>query len=103
MKFSGCIGYTCTQETAPSVWTETITERHYVGDVLKSMMRNQSTDTLNDNIEISNRISIVADTYAKKNLGRMRYVVWHNSKWKIMSIEENYPRLILTIGGVYGE
>lgn len=101
MKYSGCIGYARTIETSPSVWEEQIVEHHHIGDVRKSVSRYQKSETLNDNIEISNQISIVADTFARQNLGNMRYIWWRNSKWCITSIEEQPPRLILTIGGVY--
>lgn len=101
MKYSGKIGFTETKETAQSVWQEVITERHYYGDVLRSVKRYRNGEYLNDDVDYSNKISIVADPYAYNNFQSIRYIEWMNSKWKISSVEIAYPRLILEIGGVY--
>lgn len=61
----------------------------------------QSGETLNDDINIANEISIVADPFARKNFHKMRYVAYMGAKWKISKVEVGYPRLILTIGGLY--
>lgn len=100
-KFYGIIGYAESVETKPGVWKDEITERMYYGDVIRDTRRLQSSDTLNDNINISNEISIVADPYAYQNFHLMKYVEFMGAKWKISHIEVKYPRLILTVGGVY--
>lgn len=104
-KFYGTIGYSETKEVTPGVWEEDITEREYSGDLLRNINKFQSSERLNDNINISNEVSIVADPYARDNFHLMRYVRFDMSdaKWKITSVEVQYPRLILTIGGVYNE
>lgn len=102
-KFYGVIGYGETKETSLGVWEEVITERNYYGDVLQFSRRWDSGENLNDNLNVSNRISIVADPFAYSNFHLMRYVVWQGAKWKITNIEVQYPRMILTIGGVYNE
>lgn len=102
-KFSGPIGYAVTEETRPGVWEERITERYYRGDVTRNTRRLQSSDKLNDDIEISNEISILADPFANGNFHAMRYVGFMGAKWKISNVEVQYPRLILTLGGVYNE
>jgi hypothetical protein len=100
-KWYGAIGYAETSETAPGVWTEQITERNYYGDLIRNTRRLQTTDQLNDNINISNEISIVADPYANQNFHSMRYAKFMGTAWKITSVEVQYPRLILTLGGEY--
>ena len=100
-KFFGVIGYAETVETAPGVWTEQIIERNYYGDLIRNMRRLEAKDRLNDDINIANEISILADPYANENFHAMRYVEFMGTKWKITSIEVRYPRLILTVGGVY--
>lgn len=100
-KFYGMIGYGETIETTPGVWEERITERPYYGDLIRNTRRLQSTDQLNDNINVANDISIVADPFANKNFHSMRYVEFMGAKWKISNVEVQYPRLILSIGGVY--
>lgn len=100
-KFYGKIGYAVTEETTPGVWVEQITERSYYGDIVRNTRRLQASENLNDNINISNEISIVADPYANQNFHLMRYVEFMGAKWKISNVEVKYPRLILTTGGLY--
>lgn len=100
-KYSGKIGYAHLVETAPGVWEETYIERKAYGDVNKNNRRLQSSDNLNDDITISNEISIVADPYARQNFHAMRYAEWMGTKWKIANVDVSYPRLILTLGGVF--
>ena len=100
-KWYGVIGYEETLETRPGVWMNQITERNYYGDVIRNSRRLQTANQLNDNINISNEISIVADPFAYENFHSMRYVEFMNAKWKISSVEVQYPRLILSVGGLY--
>lgn len=103
MKFYGAIGYGVTRETAPDVYGEEIVEHEYYGDVTRNFRRWQSGQTLNDNLELDNVISVVADPFAFEHYSEIRYVVWNGAKWKVKNVEVQYPRLILTIGGVYNE
>ena len=103
-KFYGAIGYFMGNketETGSGIWIEDIVERNYSGDVLKNIIRTKSGETLNDNITVDNRLSIIADPFANENLQLMRYVKWMGASWKITSFEILRPRLLLTIGGVY--
>ncbi len=102
-KFYGKIGYCETMETSPGVWTEKITERDYFGDLVRNTRKLQTPDGVNDDINIANEISILADPYTMHNFHAMRYVNFMGTKWKISSVEVSYPRLILTVGGVYNE
>ena len=100
-KFYGCIGFAVTEETRPGVWEEEIQEKNYFGDVVRNTKRYQTGEGLNDDINIANEISIVADPFANENFSTMRYIEFMGTKWKINSVEVQYPRLILSIGGVY--
>ena len=100
-KFYGTIGYVNTVETEPGMWEEQEIERQYSGELVKNTRRLESSGGVNDNINISNEVSIVADPYAYENFHAMRYIKFMGAKWKINNIEVRYPRLILTIGGVY--
>lgn len=100
-KFFGKIGYAETVETTPGVWEEKITEREYFGDLIRNTRSLQSGEQLNDDINISNEISIVADPFAYENFHSMRYVEFMNAKWKVSSVDVQYPRLILSVGGLY--
>lgn len=100
-KYYGNIGYAETAETNPGVWTEQIVERSYYGDMIRNTRRLQSAEQVNDNINIANDLSIIADPYAINNFHSMRYAEFMGAKWKISNVEVQYPRLILTLGGLY--
>ncbi len=100
-RFCGIVGYIDTKETSPGVWEEIPTEKTYRGDVTKNIKRYDSGENLNDNINLNNTISIVADAYAYQNYFAIRYVEWMGARWKVTSVEVQRPRLILSVGGVY--
>ena len=100
-KWFGKIGYAETEEISPGVWKEQIVEREYYGDLVRNTRRLQTADKINDDIIVSNELSIVSDPYANQNFHAIRYVEFMGSKWKISSVEVSYPRLILTLGGLY--
>lgn len=100
-KYYGKIGFAESVESAPGVHVEKIVERNYYGELVRNSRRLQSANQLNDNINISNEISIVADPYADKNFHMMRYIEFMGTKWKINNVEVQPPRLILTAGGVW--
>ena len=100
-KFYGIIGYAETVETDPGVWEEKIVERMYFGDLLSNFRNLQNSGEVNDDVNIANKISIVSDPYANENFHSMRYVEFLDTRWKITNVEVLYPRLILTLGGMY--
>lgn len=100
-KFFGKIGYVENVVTAPGVTDEMPKEYEYYGDVLRNTRKYESGEHLNDNLNVNNMISIVADAYAYDHFFAMRYIKWMGACWKITNVEVQRPRLILTIGGVY--
>lgn len=100
-KFYGIIGYEITEETEPGIYEEKIVENAYIGDAIKNSRRLQDAGKVNDDITVSNRISIIADPFANNNFHSMRYVEIMGAKWKVTEVEVEYPRLILTVGGLY--
>lgn len=100
-KWFGKIGYTVTAETEPGLWEETTIEREYFGDMTSDRRKRQSSNEINTNISLANVISIIADSFAYNNCSNIAYVEVMGTKWTISDIEVQYPRLILTIGGVY--
>lgn len=100
-KWFGKIGYAATGETEPGLWEDTIVEREYYGDMISDRRKRQTSGEVNDNINLANVISILADPFAYENCSHMAYAEIMGAKWKITEVEVQYPRLILTIGGVY--
>lgn len=101
MKFSGMIGFVKSEEVRPGIWKSVAEEKHYKGDVLRKIVKWQPAEKATDDININNQISIVANPYVYEHLHQIRYVVWRNVAWKVVSIEDKRPRVILEIGGVY--
>ena len=100
-KYYGSVGYVETVETSPGVWEEKAVERNYFGDILRNRKSYQSSQNLNDNLNINVQISILADPYAVEHFHTIRYVNWQGSKWKVTDVDVEFPRLSLSIGGVY--
>ena len=106
MKWHGKIGFAMTKESEdePGVWEDCITEREYYGNVLQNFRRwEPQQESINDNLKIQNRISIIADSFARANMGYMKTLTYAGRKWRISSVEIQYPRIILTLGGEWNE
>lgn len=101
-KFFGEVGFSTEyKEVSPGVFEDVTVERKYRGDVLKNTIKMEKSDYVNDDINVNNQISIVADLYAYQNFFSIRYVRWMGALWKVTNVEVQRPRLTLTIGGVY--
>ena len=100
-KYYGAIGYAEPFETSPGVWDERIVERSYYGDIIRNTRNLQNSEHLNDNVNVSNQISIVADPYAIANFHAIRYAEFMGAKWKVPTVDVQTPRLLLSLGGLY--
>ena len=100
-KFYGQVGFAETQETRPGIWEEIVTERNHYGDVLSNIRKLEPGQSINDDVTLNNKLSIVADPYAQQHFFAIRFVRWMGALWKVTNVEVQSPRLILTIGGVY--
>ena len=104
MRFCGKVGYAITEETSPGVWTPTIVERTYRGDVVNNRSHWETvSDQVNDDINIKSDISILADAFAYQNFSCIKYVEFMGAKWKVTTITPERPRITLTLGGLYNE
>lgn len=103
MKWYGRIGYRNVVETAPSVYEEKIVYKDHFGDIIVNSTRHQQSDQVNDDLVLSNKISIVANPYATNNFQSMVCIEFMGAKWKITNIDVQYPRLVLSMGGVWSE
>ena len=100
-KYFGKIGFAENVEVRPGVWKPQITEREYYGDVMRVTRRLENASQVNDNVNLSQEIDIVADQFAYQSFHAMRYVEYMGAKWKVTSVEVYYPRLKLHLGGVW--
>jgi hypothetical protein len=100
-KYYGAIGFKESVETSPGVWEDQITERYYYGNLEHNSRRWENSGNQNDDLTISNRLSIIADAYAYQNFHAIVYAQFWSTKWKVNTVEVEHPRLILQIGGEY--
>ena len=100
-KYFGKIGYGVTEETRPGVFEPKITEREYYGDIVRNSRRLENGGKVNDDLNINMTLSIVADPFAYQNFHQLKYVEYMGAKWKATYVEPQYPRLTITLGGVY--
>ena len=100
-KYFGKIGYGVTEEIRPGVNLPDLTEREYYGDIVRNIRRYENSGEVNDDLNINMTLSIVADPFAYQNFHQLKYVEYMGAKWKATSVEPQFPRLIITLGGVY--
>ena len=103
MRYYGKIGYAETIETKPGLMERKIVFHEAYGDVLRNTKRDQQNSYVNDTITVSNQISIVADPYARDHFFNIKCVEWQGAFWNVNSVDVQYPRLILDLGGLYNE
>lgn len=102
-KFCGTIGFSTSVEEpeGSGIYKNKFVTKKYLGDILKNTKRAETGEGVNDNVVLSNQISIISDPYARENFSMIAYVTFMGTRWKVTSVEVRYPRLILTLGGVY--
>lgn len=101
-RWCGKVGYAETVETVPGRWEEVFIERLYFGDEYKSNRMIQTSQSgTNDNVNISNQISFVADPYANDHIYAIRYAEFQGAKWRVSNVDVQRPRLVLSLGGLW--
>ena len=101
MKYSGTIAFVHTEETSPDVWQEVETERQYTGDLLENHLHAELTSDINMSPGVNVSLSIVMDPYLRDNFHHIRWLTFNGSKWTIKTVDVNFPRLRLYLGGLY--
>ncbi|MBP5595201.1 MAG: hypothetical protein J6Y02_07450 [Pseudobutyrivibrio sp.] len=100
MKWIGNVGFAQTVEH-DGIWDDEVIVKKYTGDLLKKRYDFQGSGEINDNITINHQLSILADKFMYDNFQCIKYVEVMGTRWKLKSVEVQYPRLILSLGGVW--
>lgn len=101
-KWFGVIGFAEeATETKPSVYEEPIIEKQYYGEVKKNNRRYMLSDTVNGEITVSNQLSVISDPYIQNHFYSIRYATFCGVKWTVTNVDVEWPRLVLTLGGVW--
>jgi hypothetical protein len=101
MKWYGRIGYATATEKTPGVWVDTIEVRYYTGDIIRNNRIFSNSNSVNGEIKVSNQISVLSDPYIIDNFYNIRYAEFMGTLFCVTNVEVQYPRLLLTLGGVY--
>ena len=98
-RYCGKIGFSISKETAPGIYEDDITERTYYGDVVRDLRKENRTDKIVRDVTISNSFSVVADPFAFENFQFIKYLKYMGIAWNVESVEVQYPRLLISVGG----
>jgi hypothetical protein len=101
MKYYGKIGFAITEDDGDGVWTPSITAKNYSGDILRMIRNKEGGEHINDGLRINSQFSIVMDLFFQDHFSQIRYIEYMGAKWNVDSIELNYPRALITPGGIY--
>lgn len=100
-RFYGKVGYGVPVETSPGVYEDQIQEFPYFGDIVRNSLKTRDGQSVNNDLTVTNSVSVVADAYANEHFFAIRYVEWSGTLWTVSEVEMQSPRLILRLGGVY--
>ena len=103
MKWFGEIGFKEVIEEEPGVWVSKVVPREFYGDVLKDYFKEMQANNINADLQVSNKLSVVADQYLQNNFHKIAYVEFGGAKWTVSGVEVQFPRLSLTLGSLYLE
>lgn len=103
-KYYGMIGFSIQKETRPGVWQEVIHEHPVFGDIYKHENKTENGGSVNNSIVRTSQISFIADSFANEHSSNIAYATDEfGNKWAVKSVDFEFPRLILTLGGVYND
>lgn len=103
-RYYGSVGFVKTVDQGYGVWEPEEIVFPYYGDVLNNIRRwSDKQDSSNSDLSLNNTISIVADTFAMENLAAIKWAEYMGCRWHVTSATINYPRIELSLGGVYAE
>lgn len=100
-KYVGMIGFVRNEEIEPGIWEDVVTEKKYRGDILKNNQRFAVSTSIEGELKITNQFSIIGNSYAFDHVSDIRYLEWRGNRWVVDTVEIEYPRLVMTIGGLY--
>lgn len=100
-RYSGKVGFTIEEEKAPGVYKKVAREVLMRGNLITASTSFQNSGTVNSDITIGHRISVLGDRFAFSNWHSITYAYLDGVKWRVTSVEIQRPRLLLQLGGPY--
>ena len=101
-RFHGKVGFLIVNDDqSTGIIGEEVVEKTYFGKIEEHSRRWQSSDMATDDLQLGNRIAIVANDFAYKHATAICYCEFMGGLWKVTGIQVKRPEIILTLGGVY--
>lgn len=101
-RFHGKVGFTISvDDQTTGIAREEVVEKTYFGRIEEHSRRWQSSDMVTDDLQLGNRIAIVANDFAYRYASAICYCEFMGGLWKVTGIRVRKPEIILTLGGVY--
>ena len=85
-KWFGKIAFATQVEYEPGCWEDQVVERPYYGDLISNRWKREKSNGVNDNINLSNQISIVADPFALSHISTIIYIEHMGAKWCVNAV-----------------
>lgn len=101
MRYAGKIGFGTSTEVSPGVWEDVIVEKDYLGDILQSTERLNSTESVLPKYTTTTSISVLSDGVLKERYSDVRYISHLGVNWIVTSIIHKWPRIEMFIGEEY--
>lgn len=100
MKWIGNIGFAQTVEH-DGIWDDELVIKKFTGELIKKNFNFHGSGDINDDLTINHQLSILSNKFIYDNFQSIKFVEVMGVKWKVKSVEVQYPRLILSLGGVW--
>lgn len=105
MRWYGTVGFAMPVKVKNGVYDDHVEpeEHEYSGDCYQLTVNpNKNMNEINNDISMNIVVEFVADPFAYKNFMHIKYVEYLCEKWEVTNVNPmNYPRIKVTLGGLY--
>lgn len=101
MRYSGKLGIAEQIEGPPGVWEETITEHDVLGKMVQRTEAFVTSDSIHPSYATTTSVSVPARGVGPMDNSMIRYVTHAGKRWKLSSIVDQPPRIVMYFGEEY--
>lgn len=103
MKWYGKIAFKEYEDVERGLTEPKIVAYPYFGEILELSWKELQANKINADLQVSNKISVVADQNLQTNFHQIAYITFGGAKWTVSNVTVNYPRITLSLGSLYLE
>lgn len=101
-RYHGKVGFLIPEDNQETgVARERAVEKPFFGTVIEHTRRWDPEPQRNEDLGLSNQISITATDYAFKYASAIAYATFMGQRWKVTNMRLKPPQIILTLGGIW--